>query len=145
MIKRTAEVVWEGGFKDGKGQMKLGSGAFVGSYSADSRFENGSGTNPEELIGAAHAGCFSMAFSVVLEKAGYKPNKIETNALVTMVREEQGFKIDTIDLSTKCDINDIDDNKFHELAEAAKQNCPVSKALAGVKINLKSELVTASV
>ena len=96
----------------------------MGSYSAQSRFEDGIGTNPEELIGAAHAGCFSMAFSVVLEKAGFKPNRIETNAEVTMVKEEQGFKIDSVNLYTRGDVDNIDENKFCELAEDAKKELP---------------------
>jgi osmotically inducible protein OsmC len=145
MIERKAEVVWQGGFKDGKGKMKLGSGAYVGSYSVGSRFEDGIGTNPEELIGAAHAGCFSMAFTMVLEKAGYRPNKIETDAKVNLVKQDQGFKIETIDLHTRVDLVDIENDEFQKLAEQAKENCPVSKALTGVQINLKAESIAMKV
>jgi lipoyl-dependent peroxiredoxin len=145
MIERKAEVVWEGGLKDGKGKMKLGSGAYVGSYSAGSRFEDGIGTNPEELIGAAHAGCFSMAFAKILNEAGHNPSKIETDAKVKLVKEGEGFKIESVSLHTTVDLVDIEDDKFLNLAEKAKKNCPVSKALAGVDISLKAETISMKV
>ena len=137
---RTATARWDGGLKGGKGSMRFGGGAFEGQYSFSSRFEEGAGTNPEELIGAAHAGCFSMAFSGALEKAGFPPNSVETTANVHLTAVEGGFRISRIELQTIADIPGIDDATFAETAEAAKQNCPVSKALAGVDIALEAKL-----
>jgi len=140
MAVRKAEAVWEGGFK-GKGKMKLGSGAFEGAYSFASRFENGTGTNPEELIGAAHAGCFSMALSFMLEQAGFTPRRVQTSAKVHIDKAGEGFKITAIELETEADIPGIDEKKFMELADAAKKGCPVSQALSGTEITLKAKLV----
>ncbi len=140
MPTRNAEAVWNGGIMDGKGTMKLGSGAYEGAYSFKSRMEDGAGTNPEELIGAAHAGCFSMAFSVALGQAGFKPKSIQTKAAVRFDKVGDGFAITKIDLTTEAEIPEIDDAKFQELAKAAKEGCPVSKALAGTEINLKASL-----
>lgn len=126
----TGSAVREGSLKEGKGTMRLGSGAFEGPYSFKSRFENGMGTNPEELIGAAEAGCFSMAFALNLEKAGYPPKSIRTTAKVTLEASAGGFKITTIELQTKAEVPGIDDNKFQEQAEVTKKTCPVSVALA---------------
>jgi osmotically inducible protein OsmC len=140
MPARTATARWEGGLKDGKGSMRLGGGAFEGQYSFSSRFEDGAGTNPEELIGAAHAGCFSMALSAGLEKAGYNPNSVETTANVHLSPADGGFRISRIELRATADIPGIDAAAFAEQAEAAKQNCPVSKALAGVDIALDARL-----
>jgi osmotically inducible protein OsmC len=140
---RTATARWEGGLKDGKGSMQFGSGAFEGQYSFSSRFEEGVGTNPEELIGAAHAGCFSMAFSAGLEKAGYPPNSVETTANVHLSLGDSGFSISRIELSTTAEVPGIDATAFAELAEAAKQGCPVSRALAGVDIALDATLASA--
>ena len=140
MPVRTAQARWEGKLKDGKGKMKLGSGAFEGGYSFGSRFEEADGTNPEELIGAAHAGCFSMAFSLFLEKAGYTPSAIETTAKVHIEKVGEGFKITRIELETEADIPDIDDKTFQEQAGAAKEKCPVSQALAGTDIRLNARL-----
>lgn len=139
---RKAEAQWEGNLKTGKGKMKLGSGAFEGSYSFSSRFENGAGTNPEELIGAAHAGCFSMAFSLFLEQAGYTPQYIHTIAGVHIEKVGEGFKITAIDLETEAKVPGMDERKFLEQAEAAKKGCPVSVALAGTEIRLKARLVS---
>ena len=141
MLIRNANAVWNGNLIDGDGQMKFGSGAFEGQYSFKSRFENGTGTNPEELIGAAHAGCFSMAFSATLAKSGFKPQKVETTAKVHLDKVDEGFKITTIILDTEAQIPDIDEAEFQKLAEAAKQGCPVSQALAGVDIKLEAKLV----
>ena len=141
MPVRNANAVWEGTLKEGKGKMKLGTGAYIGSYSFGSRFADEIGTNPEELIGAAHAGCFSMALSKILEDEGFQPDKIDTVAKVTLEKQEQGFKIISSELITKGDVLDIDDDKFVELAEKAKENCPVSQALAGVKISVNAELI----
>jgi osmotically inducible protein OsmC len=136
MPTRTATARWEGGLQQGNGTMRLGSGAFEGQYSFSSRFEEGTGTNPEELIGAAHAGCFSMALSAGLERAGYTPTAVETSARVHLERVESGFRISRIELSCTADVPGIDDAAFREQAEAAKTNCPVSQALAGVDIQL---------
>jgi osmotically inducible protein OsmC len=121
--------------------MKLGSGAYEGSYSFPSRFENGQGTNPEELIAAAHAGCFSMAFSLFLGNAGYTPTRIDTTAKVHLEPAGGGFAITRIELETEAEVPGIDPNTFQEQAKAAKENCPVSKALAGTQINLTAKLV----
>jgi osmotically inducible protein OsmC len=141
MPVRKAEAVWEGNLKEGKGKMKLGSGAFEGAYSFASRFEDAMGTNPEELIGAAHAGCFSMALSLFLGNAGYSPERISTVAHVRLDKVGEGFKITKIDLETEAKIPGIDEKKFMEQAEAAKKGCPVSQALAGTEITLKAKLV----
>jgi osmotically inducible protein OsmC len=138
---RKAEATWEGNLKKGKGNMKFGSGAFEGSYSFASRFEQGPGTNPEELIGAAHAGCFSMALSLVLEMAGYAPESIHTVARVHIDKVGEGFKITTIELETEGKVPGIDEKVFQEKAEDAKKGCPVSMALAGVQIKLQAKLL----
>jgi osmotically inducible protein OsmC len=141
MATRTSEAEWKGNLKDGRGTMKLGSGAFEGSYSFASRFEEGKGTNPEELIGAAHAGCFSMALSAGLEAAGYEPKSVHTTAKVHLEKVGDGFAITRIDLNTEADVPGIDDPKFQEQAKAAKEGCPVSKALAATEITLEAKLV----
>src|SRR5438270_12150621 len=132
MPVRSADAQWEGSLQDGKGTMRLASGAFQGAYSFSSRFEEGTGTNPEELIAAAHAGCFSMAFSNGLAKAGFVPKKVQTTARAKLEKVGEGFKITTIELSTEGQVPGIDEQKFQEVAEGAKKNCPVSQALAGV-------------
>ena len=125
----------------GKGTMKLGSGAFEGPFSFKSRMEEGTGTNPEELIGAAHAGCFSMQFSAMLEHAGFPPDRIHTSAKVFFGPDGPGFSISKIELTTEGSVPGIDDAKFQELAAGAKAGCPVSKALAGTEIVLDAKLV----
>jgi lipoyl-dependent peroxiredoxin len=140
MPVRNAEAEWKGSITEGNGTMKLGSGAFEGAYSFKTRMGDEPGTNPEELIGAAHAGCFSMAFSAALGKAGFAPQSIETKAAVRFDKVGDGFAITKIDLTTTADIPEIDDAKFQELAKAAKEGCPVSKALAGTEINLQASL-----
>ncbi|HSA78536.1 MAG TPA: OsmC family protein [Nitrospirota bacterium] len=137
---RTSEAMWEGNLIKGKGKMKLGSGAFEGSYSFGSRFENAPGTNPEELIGAAHAGCFSMALSMILDQAGYKVEQIHTLARVHIDKVGEGFKITTIELETEGKVPGIDERTFKEKAETAKKGCPVSMALTGVDIRLQARL-----
>ncbi len=137
---RSAEALWEGNLKKGKGKMKLGSGAFEGNYSFASRFEQGPGTNPEELIGAAHAGCFSMALAMTLEQAGYTPEHIHTIAKVHIDKAGEGFKITTIELDTEGSVPGIDENTFKEKAETAKKGCPVSVALSGTEIRLQAKL-----
>lgn len=140
MPVRTAQARWEGKIREGKGKMKLGSGAFEGNYSFGSRFEEAPGTNPEELIGAAHAGCFSMALSLFLENAGYTAKVIETTAKVHIEKAGEGFKITRIELATEADIPDIDEDTFQEQARQAKEKCPVSQALAGTEITLTARL-----
>ncbi len=141
MPTRNASARWEGDLKSGKGTMKLGSGAYEGQYSFASRFENGSGTNPEELIAAAHAGCFTMAFSNGLSQAGHVPTKVETTAKVHLEKTEAGFGIPRIDLVTEAVVPGLDEAKFQELAQTAKKNCPVSKLLAAAEITLDAKLV----
>lgn len=141
MAVRTAEAEWKGNLREGQGTMKLGSGAFEGRYSFPSRFESGPGTNPEELIGAAQAGCFSMALSAGLSRAGFTPTRIHTTATVHLEKVGEGFQITRIELQTEAQIPGIDDKTFQEQAETAKKNCPVSKALAGPQISLKARLV----
>lgn len=141
MPARTANARWEGGLRDGKGDMRLGGGAFEGQYSFSSRFEEGVGTNPEELIAAAHAGCFSMAFSAGLEKAGFSPNSVETEAKVHLSPADGGgFRISRIDLVTNADVPGIEEEAFQQAAQAAKEGCPVSKALAAVEITVNATL-----
>jgi len=140
MPVRTAAAVWEGNLRKGKGTMKFGGGAFEGNYSFASRFEQGPGTNPEELIAAAHAGCFSMALSMMLENAGYAIDAIHTVAKVHIDKVGEGFKITTIELETEGKVPGIDETTFLKHAEAAKKNCPVSMALTGVQIKLQAKL-----
>jgi lipoyl-dependent peroxiredoxin len=140
MPVRTAEARWQRSLQDGSGTMRLGSGAFEGSYSFNSRMENGTGTNPEELIGAAHAGCFSMAFANGLSQAGHKPQEIRTTASVHFDKTDQGWGISRIDLATEGNVPGIDEATFKRLAEDAKQTCPVSKALAATPITLNASL-----
>jgi lipoyl-dependent peroxiredoxin len=142
---RNASAIWRGNLKDGKGSMKLGSGAFEGNYSFASRFENGQGTNPEELIGAAHAGCFSMALSHILAENGFEPKEVKTSAKVKIEKVEEGFKITSIELETEAQVPKISRGKFMQYAEDAKQNCPVSQALAGTDITLKANLAQQAV
>lgn len=141
MFTRKAEAVWEGSLQEGNGKMKLGSGAFEGVYSFKSRFGEEKGTNPEELIGAAHAGCFSMALSAALGRSGFKPNRIHTTADVSLEKVGEGFKITKIQLNTEAEIPDIDEKTFSKHAEGAKTNCPVSVALAGTDILLNAKLL----
>ena len=141
---RNAEAEWNGTLFEGQGKMKLGSGAYEGPFSFKSRMQDGAGTNPEELIGAAHAGCLSMAFSAQLSNAGFPPKRVHTKAAVHFDKLESGFAITAIDLDMEAEIPGIDRAKFLELADAAKKGCPVSKALAGTQINLKATLVAAA-
>ncbi len=140
MPVRKADAVWNGNLREGEGRVKLGSGAFEGKYSFASRFEEGGGTNPEELIAAAHAGCFSMALSVALGKAGFTPEKISTEASVRLEKVGDAFSITRIDLTTVGQVPNIDEAQFKTIAEAAKENCPVSKALKAVEITLSASL-----
>ncbi|HET8646272.1 MAG TPA: OsmC family protein [Vicinamibacteria bacterium] len=140
MAVRTARAQWDGSLQEGKGTMALGSGAFEGQYSFASRFEEGMGTNPEELIAAAHAGCFSMALAGALGRGGFKPDSVKTEARVQLLKGDAGFSITRIDLDTEARVPGIDEAKFQEIAEGAKTGCPVSKALAGTQIALTARL-----
>jgi lipoyl-dependent peroxiredoxin len=141
MPVRKADAVWEGDIRGGNGKVSLGSGAFEGRYSFGSRFEEGAGTNPEELIGAAHAGCFSMALSGGLGRGGHTPKRIATTAKVHIEKVGEGFAITRIELDTQAEVPGIDDATFQEFANKAKEGCPVSKALAGTEITLNAKLV----
>ncbi len=142
MATRTADAVWNGTLKGGSGNMKFGGGAFDGQYSFSSRFEEGAGTNPEELIAAAHAGCFSMALSFGLEHGGFEPKRVSTTAKVHLEPVEGGFGITRIELVSEAEVPGIDEAKFQEIAEATKTGCPVSKALAAVsEVTLDAKLV----
>jgi osmotically inducible protein OsmC len=142
MPKRNASARWEGSLTEGAGTMSLGTGSYEGPYSFQSRFEEGDGTNPEELIAAAHAGCFSMALSGELGRAGHDIDSVETTATVQIDKVEGGFAISRIELSTRARVPGISDDEFQEIANAAKQGCPVSKALAAVdSIELDAQLV----
>jgi lipoyl-dependent peroxiredoxin len=138
MAVRSSSAEWKGTLKAGAGSMKLGSGAYEGPFTFASRFESGKGTNPEELIGAAHAGCFSMFLSALLSDAGFTPTRIRTTAVVHL---DEGPKISLIELTTEAEVPTLTDAAFQKHAEAAKAGCPVSKALAGPKITLTARLV----
>ncbi|HKT02475.1 MAG TPA: OsmC family protein [Rugosimonospora sp.] len=140
MPTRNSSAEWRGNLKEGAGSMRLGSGAFEGQYSFSSRFESGTGTNPEELIAAAHAGCYSMALSNMLSQAGHPPTSVHTTASVHFGPVEGGFAITRIDLETTGDVPGMSEEDFLRHAEAAKVGCPVSKALAAVEITLSAKL-----
>ena len=142
MPARTADARWEGSLQEGKGTMRLGGGAWEGPYSFTSRFEEGAGTNPEELIAAAHAGCFSMALSGALGRNGHNPERVSTTANVHLTKTDEGFRITRIDLSTEADVPGIDDATFQEIAEGAKRACPVSVLVSAAEITLDARLVS---
>ncbi len=140
MKTRTAKAQWKGALKDGEGKVTFGSHTLP--YSFPSRFEEGDGTNPEELVGAAHAGCFAMALAHELSSAGYKVNSVDATANVTIDKGDDGFFIAKIALEVNGDIDEIDSDEFVEIATSAKNNCPLSKALASVpEITLDARLV----
>jgi osmotically inducible protein OsmC len=138
MSVRSSSAEWKGTLKQGAGTMKLGSGSYTGPYTFASRFESGKGTNPEELIGAAHAGCYSMFLSALLSDAGFTPTRISTTATVHL---EEGPKITLIELSTEAVVPNLNEADFLKHAEAAKKGCPVSQALAGPRIELRAKLL----
>ena len=138
MTTRTSSAEWKGTLKDGAGTMKLASGAYEGPFTYASRFENGKGTNPEELIGAAQAGCFSMFLSALLTKEGFTATSIRTTATVHLT---EGPTISLIELNCEAEVPGASNEIFQEKAAAAKQNCPVSKALAGPEIKLTAKLL----
>ncbi|HMM87047.1 MAG: OsmC family protein [Gammaproteobacteria bacterium] len=139
MTTRQSSAEWNGSLKEGAGRMRLGSGAYEGPYTFASRFESGPGTNPEELIGAAHAGCYSMFLSALLSKAGTPPKSVRTTATVHL---GDGPTIHLIELDTVAEVPGVSEADFLAHAEAAKQGCPVSKALAGPEIRLQARLAT---
>lgn len=140
MPVRKSSAVWEGDLKNGKGRTKGESGEFDVPLSFGSRFEEEQGTNPEELIGAAHAGCFSMALAGGIAGKGYSPRQIKTTAEVSLDKTDKGFKISRINLTTEAEVPEMSDDEFQVEAETAKKNCPVSQALAGVEIDLTARL-----
>lgn len=140
MVIRTSEATWHGGVSKGDGEMALGSGAWKGRYTFRSRFteDEEKGSNPEELLGAAHAGCFSLALANNLEQAGFTPEEIQTTANCHLdMNRDAGPTITQIELKTKGIVPDIGPSKFEDFAEEAKQTCPVSRALSGVDISLE--------
>jgi osmotically inducible protein OsmC len=141
MATRKAHARWEGSLKDGKGQVDFGNGLFKGAYSFASRFEDGQGTNPEELLGAAHASCFAMALSLMLGKAGFEPAYVDATAQVTVSPHEGGFRITRSHLACAARVPGIDDATFQRHAAAAKAGCPVSQALAGTELTLEAKLI----
>ena len=138
MLTRESTAVWNGSIGDGTGKMRFGE--YEGTYSAPSRFEQAEGTNPEELIGAAHAGCFSMQLSALLTRAGHAPDEISTTAHVSLEKQDAGWAIVRIDLTTVGRVPGIDESTFLEHANQAKETCPVSKALAATPITLDATL-----
>ena len=138
MAVRKASAVWEGDLPNGNGRIKFAG--FEGPYSYASRFEEGAGTNPEELIGAAHAGCYAMAFSNMLAKAGFTPRRMEASAAVTLGKVDGRSRITNIHLDVTGDVPGVDGETFQRIAEEAKVGCPVSAALTGVNITLKARL-----
>ncbi len=138
---RKAEADWDGGIMDGKGNLKLGSGAFEGAYSFQSRFgDDTKATNPEELIAAAHAGCYTMALTGNLGRAGYTPTSVHTTASVKIEKRDAGFVIPNIDLVTEATVDGIEDEEFQRIAEETKKTCPVSQVLSGAEISLQASL-----
>jgi len=138
---RTASARWQGNLTEGSGTIRTGKGGLEGAYSFKSRFEEGEGTNPEELIGAAHAGCFSMALSKALADAGFTPTSVETTARVHLDKTDAGMTVTRIDLDTVGEVPGIDEAEFTKLAESAKANCPISRLLSpGAEISLTARL-----
>jgi len=138
---RTASARWQGNLTEGSGTIRTGKGGYEGNYSFKSRFEEGEGTNPEELIGAAHAGCFSMALSKALADAGSTATSVETTARVHLDKTDAGMTVTRIDLETVADVPGLDEAEFAKFAEGAKENCPISRLLApGAEITLTARL-----
>lgn len=140
MPTRSASATWNGDLKGGNGTFKGSSGAIEGKYSFGTRFEGSPGTNPEELIGAAHAACFSMALAAGLGKNGLNPQRVSTTAAVTIDKVGEGFKITKIKLTCEASVPGVDPTKFQEIANATKTGCPVSGALSAVPIELDAKL-----
>ena len=142
MPVRRADATWEGGFPRGEGRMKLGSGAFDGRFSFATRMQDEPGANPEELLGAAHAGCFSMALAAALTRAGHEPRRIQTRADVHLDKVGEGFKITRIRLDTQGDVPGIDEATFRKFADDAKTNCIISQALRGTPVELNAQMAS---
>jgi lipoyl-dependent peroxiredoxin len=140
MPTRSSSAQWSGNLARGNGTMSLGSGAFEGSYSFASRFESGDGTNPEELIAAAHAGCFSMALAAALSADDHVPDSVNTTAEVTIETVEGNPTITRSELTTEVKVDGLDDGEFQTYAEGARSGCAVSRALGGVEISLDAKL-----
>ena len=140
MAERKANAEWDGGLKEGKGKIALGSGLFEGPFSFSTRFEDEPGTNPEELLGASLAGCYSMALGAALEKRGTPASSIRTEAKVFLGKDDAGFKINRIDLSTAAEVPGIVSEDFTQVAKEVKKGCPISRALAATDITLKASL-----
>jgi len=141
-MDRSASAVWRGGLKDGKGTISTQSGVLKDSqYSFSTRFENGIGTNPEELIAAAHAGCFTMALSAQLDSVGSKPDELNTTAVVTMEKTEDGPTVTKIHLTTRAKVPNLEKERFDDLAKKAKEGCPISRLLRAAEITLDAQLV----
>jgi len=143
MAERKAKAEWTGSLKDGSGTMSLGSGTFEGKFSFATRMGDEPGTNPEELIAAALAGCYSMALNATLEKEGKPAKSVRSNATVHFGKDDAGFAIKSIDLETNAEVEGIDEKAFLDIAEKVKETCPVSKALTGTEIKLNAKLVNA--
>ena len=131
MATRNGSAEWNGSLNDGSGTVTVGNDVYTGNFSFKSRFEDGEGTNPEELLAAAHAACFSMALSAQLEGNGTPPTRVETNAVCTVEKAGAGFKITTMRLTTRATVANIEAAKFQQIANAALEGCPVSQALKG--------------
>jgi osmotically inducible protein OsmC len=140
MPVRTADAKWDGSLTEGSGRMAFGGGAFEGQYSFGSRFEEGEGTNPEELIAAAHAGCFSMQLAGVLSKAGHDPDSVRTTAKISLDKDGDGFSITRSDLETEVSVSGLENDEFQQHADEAKRICPVSRALGAIEIGLEAKL-----
>ena len=144
MPVRSGNAEWRGGLKGGHGDVTIGNNVWSGQYNFSSRFEEGTGTNPEELIGAAHAACFSMAFAATLEGAGFTPDWVRTTAKVSVLPDEGGFSVKSSALTTEASVPNITNEQFQELGAKAKAGCPVSRALAGLEVTLDAKLVAAA-
>ncbi|MGD9564438.1 MAG: OsmC family peroxiredoxin [Pyrinomonadaceae bacterium] len=140
MSERKATAEWKGGLKDGKGKIAVGSGLFEGPFSFSTRFEDEPGTNPEELLGASLAGCYAMALNAALEKSGTPASSVRAEAGVFLGKDDAGFKINRIELTTIADVPGLSAEKFDQVAEEVKKTCPISKALAATEIKLKASL-----
>lgn len=144
-IRRTSEARWRGDVETGAGTIALGSGAFIGPYSLRSRIGDEPQTNPEELVGAAHAGCFAMSLSNLLSASGFFPREIGATSTVNLEETDTGFSVTEIRLRASGDVPGLDEERFVQLAEEAKRTCPISRALAGTAIRLEAQLVSTGV
>ena len=140
-MARQAEAEWKGDLKGGTGRVKTGSGGYEGNYSFATRFENGAGANPEELLGAAHAGCFSMNLANTLSQAGFTPTSIKTKADVHLNKDDKGFQINLVELTVDADVPKVDNATFQQHVEKSKTGCIISRALGAIPtITVKATL-----